>query len=77
MEKHEDFNVGCPKCESTIFRTTKFVVHRSIYERRPDKSFIHRLPLTECKGCDTFLLLLESELVVVEEEVANANKSPS
>ena len=89
MEKHEDSNVGCPKCGSTIFDNTNGVVLRSVYSEAAHKRYVHKCDLVRCVGCASLIQVLDDgELVIVEKEPVyeikkiggetdDADKSPS
>ena len=77
MMKHEDFNIGCPKCGCVVFDKVKGTVVRSIHSERVGKRFLYKLDLIRCSGCGVLLFLLEDSLELVEitsKETDNADK---
>ena len=82
MEKHEDFNVGCPKCKCIVFDSTKGVVLRRIHSTAGDGLGTYKRDLFRCAGCGSLVQMLDDGgLVIIEvelkKEVANADKPSS
>jgi len=67
MEKHKDFNVGCPKCKCIVFDSTKGVVLRRIHSTAGDGLGTYKRDLFRCAGCGSLVQVLDDgELAIVE-----------
>ena len=77
MAKHEDFNVGCPKCKGIIFHRVNKVVLRSVRSERAGKRYVYERSLVRCEGCASLVQILDDDELMIIEVKGDADKPSS